>query len=955
MNRVLPLAFAFLREHPVRFLATALATIAASAMVVWTVSSYDALLDSFESYSDQSQGRYTLSIAPISSFRQYAPGDIPSTAIKFVPPEVVAQLRADPAVLAADPVWVHRAKVQPIPPAGGPPAGRPAGGKPQAQPPPAGKSAPSLPFPMPRRMPDIRLLGTSASQAPYPLTAGRWIDPARPDLPEAALSAPLAQQLGASLDDELLVGEGPRARRLRIVGLVANPAIDGFGAGVAAAQVMTPALGGLYVPTPLAEEIVGEPSRIHFVGVVVDPAADITAFRYGWTPRLGGASTPVQFQEAHDIEENLDQSASAENVRTQAYTATGISLLAALFLIFSTLNMGVAERIRQFAVLRAVALTRLQIGALIAIESLVFATVGFLGGVAAGHLIVRLAARSAAQLFRANGATVGPHSLALAAACAYGGALLAAIWPILRATRVRPMDAMAPRSDAPARRLSPALVAVGLLLLLVHPLVTFVVPMPDSSRYLAYVLVGCTSFGLAFILIAPAAVVLVDRFASPLLARLLGLPPRLLASQITAHLWRTAGIALALTIGLGLYVAIQVWGYSMLHSFMPGPWAPDALVAFQPDGLDPAHADAVERLPGVVPGHCLPLVFEQPRLKDDLTHSAERATVTRQDTLVIVGLDPARAFGGPDPLLRFDWTAGSPETAIPLLASGRGCLVPDHFLTITGLKLGDPIELVPPEHPETPVTYVIAGALRLPGWHWQTKPVGFRSRTHRACALVFASYDNVAADFSRPAASHVWLDFDPAATSAEKLGNDARALYAQLLGHDVPTGDAPPGAPAVRVMPVEGIRGMVRSHAKQWLWGMSRLPLVTLGITCLGVLNAILASVRARRWDIGVLRAIGFTRWAIIRAVVAEGLLIGLVACLLSLAFGILAGWCGAGLSQYVSFFAGMNPVLILEWPPILAGLGAALLLCALAAIGPALSIGRAKPLALLQQGRGSF
>ena len=91
------------------------------------------------------------------------------------------------------------------------------------------------------------------------------------------------------------------------------------------------------------------------------------------------------------------------------------------------------------------------------------------------------------------------------------------------------------------------------------------------------------------------------------------------------------------------------------------------------------------------------------------------------------------------------------------------------------------------------------------------------------------------------------------------------------------------------------------------------------------------------------------------RAVVAEGLLIGLVACLLSLAFGILAGWCGAGLSQYVSFFAGLSPSLILEWRPILAGLGAALLLCALAAIGPALSIGRSKPLALLQQGRGSF
>ena len=251
MNRVLLLASAFLREHPVRFLVTALATIAASAMVVWTVSSYDALLDSFESYSDQSQGRYTLSIAPISTFRQYAPGAIPSTAEKFVPPDVVAQLRADPAVIAADPVWVHRAKVQPVRPAGGPPPGAPGRGRPQTQSAPAGKPAPPLPFPMPPRLPDVRLLGTTAAHPPFPLAAGRWIDPARPDLPEAALSAPLADQLGASLDDELLVGEGPRARRLRIVGLVANPAIDGFGAGVATAQVMTPALAGLYLSPPI--------------------------------------------------------------------------------------------------------------------------------------------------------------------------------------------------------------------------------------------------------------------------------------------------------------------------------------------------------------------------------------------------------------------------------------------------------------------------------------------------------------------------------------------------------------------------------------------------------------------------------------------------------------------------------------------------------------------------------
>ena len=937
------LSLAFLREHPLRLLLTSLATVAATAMVVWVVSGYDALLDSFEVYSDQSQGRYTLSIAPISTFRQSAPGAIPSTAEKFVPPEVVAQLRADPAVAAADPVWAKRIAARPAEerPAGPAPEARPAPDADRGRPPAAAAARP-----MPRRMPDVRLLGTTATFPPYPLAAGRWIDPARPDLPEGALSADVARQLGVATGDKLIVGRGAQELRVRVVGLVQNPVADGFGAGVAIGQVMTPALGGLYVPLALAERLHGEPARFHFVGVLVAAGIDVNRFRYAWTPRLGRFATPVQFQEAHDIEENLDQSAAAENVRTQAYTSTGIALLAALFLIFSTLNMGVAERIRQFAILRAVAFSRLQIGTLIAIESFVLGTVGFGGGLGAGYVAVQIAARSADRLFR-GGATLGAHCVWLAAACAYGGALLAALVPAWRATRVRPLDAMAPRAALPARKLSWPALAAGLLLMAVLPLVVFAIPMPEAARYAVYVGIGCPALGLAFVLVAPAAVVLVDRFASPLLARLLRLPPKLLASQITAHLWRTAGIALALTVGLGLYVAIQVWGYSMLHSFMPGAWAPDALVALPPPGLAPADAAGLAQLPGVDPQRCLPLVFEQPRLRDDLTRSAERATVTRQDTVVVVGLDPHRAFGGETPLFRFEWVAGTPETAMPLLASGRGCIVPDHFLRETGLRLGDAFELVPPENPAQPVRYVVAGAVRLPGWHWQTKPVGFRSRTHRAAALIFAGYADVAADFERPAAAHVWLDYAAPDVDPERLGEAVRAYCAGRPGG----GDVS----AARVMPIAGIRGMVRAHAKQWLWAMSRLPLVTLAITCIGVLNAMIASVRARRWDVGVLRAIGFTRWTIVRIVVAEGLLIGLVACLLSLGFGVLAGWCGAGLSQYVSFFAGLEPDLILEWGPIAGGLGAALLLCALAAVGPAIACGRTQPLALLQQGRGTF
>jgi putative ABC transport system permease protein len=89
--------------------------------------------------------------------------------------------------------------------------------------------------------------------------------------------------------------------------------------------------------------------------------------------------------------------------------------------------------------------------------------------------------------------------------------------------------------------------------------------------------------------------------------------------------------------------------------------------------------------------------------------------------------------------------------------------------------------------------------------------------------------------------------------------------------------------------------------------------------------------------------------------IVLEGLLIGLVACLLSLGFGVMAGWCGTGISQYVSFFGGLHPALVVPWSKLALGFAATLLLCITAALWPALATGRAEPLKLLQAGRAAM
>lgn len=929
MKISLYLAAAWGREHPLRIALTALATAAAAAMVVWVVSGYDAMLGTFDRYSNLALGRYPLSVAPIQHFSQQAPGAIPSHAEKHVPAEALAALRADPAVAAADAQWSLQEKVVPVIPPGGE----------------------AIPW---QRMPDARLLGTDAPAPPFDLKEGRWISPDRPDLLEAALSVEAARGMRLGIGGQVVVGSGGRARTLTVVGLVDTPVVEGWSASVAGSQLLTPSVGGVFVPTRLAESIAGREAEISFIGVSLKPEADITQFRYGWSPKLAALSTPSQFQEAHDIEEALDESASADNVRMQAHMATGVSMLAALFIIFSTLNMGVGERVRQLAILRAVALTRMQIGGMVILEGLLLGTLGFIFGTAAGKGLMLLAVRNAPELFE-EGAVVGTQSLLLAAACAYGGALLASLWPAVRAMRVRPVDAMAPPAAAGEGRFSWRLLLAGLLLVAVYPLLAHGLRHTDERPFALFMLIGLAALSCGFLLLAPAIVQTVDRFGGPVVARLLAVPGELLASRLSGNLGRTVATACALTVGLGLYTGIHVWGHTMLSGFLPGAWAPDAMIGFRPGGLAFADAAQVVGFPGV--RKSLPMIVEQPRLKEDLTRSAVKATVVRQDSVVIVGIDPAQAFAGSSPMIPFEWVAGSREEALRLMAApgSRACIVPDHFLREARLQVGDSFEMIPPEQPEQPVRYTIAAAVKMPGWHWQTKPTGMRTRTHRAAALIFAGLEQVAADFRFQAASHLWLDYDPALTDADTLVEKARALYAVSLKREVVIGEAANGEPWVQIHARDDIRALVYGHATAWLWVLSRLPAVVLIITTLGVLNALLASVRASRWETGILRAVGISRGTVVRLVIAEGVLIGVVACLMSFGFGLLAGWCGAGISQHISFFGGMTQQLVIPWPALLAGHAAVLILASLAAAWPAWSLGRARPLELLQQGRGSF
>ncbi len=609
---------------------------------------------------------------------------------------------------------------------------------------------------------------------------------------------------------------------------------------------------------------------------------------------------------------------------------------------------------------------------MVVLESLLLGLIGWGGGLLAGWGLLSAVAKLRPQAV-ADGATLGIGCIVLSGVCAVGGALAASILPAWRATSVSPLDAMAPRSRAMTARLSWKLTATGLLLIAVNPLVVFVLPMRDTARYGISAALGCTAMAVGFVLLAPAAVVLTEKFLAPGVARLLALHPRLLATQLSSNMWRTVGTTIALTLGLGLFVAMETWGYSMLGPFTPGDWTPDLIVSIGPAGVADDEIAAVRHVKGIRADQCLPLAVKQVKFATDILGFKIRPSATRQDSCVMVGVDPEVAFGGARPMFDFQFVEGSrPDALAKLKQNGRYCLVPDHFARNSGLGVGGKFAVLPPGHADHPLEYEIAGVVSMPGWHWMSK-MGFRRG--RAAGLMFSPHETVRKDFGTGRATLFWVNLDGRATESEikaalepiALRNYDASLAADLRDERPEMGAGPLGDPgragrrggrsaetSVTLRSAEGVRAEIRSRADNIIWELGKLPLVTIAVTSLGVVNTVLSSIRARRRDLGVLRSMGLTRFALFRLILAEVLLIGIVACALSLAFGALAGYCGAGVTRYVNIRGGQYTPLVIPWAKLVVGFALTLGLSLLAALWPAAATGRAEPLRLLQAGRTS-
>ena len=201
---VVRLVIAHARQRPGRVLLTSLSTIAAACIVVWVVSGYDSLVGQFGGMGEEYVGRYEFLLVPARD-REANPGPGGGGRPNQLSKELVEQVRRDPTVITADPVFETALRATKIPapdaPTPTPPKSPRSGAEPESGPRVMGGVAEQN---KQSKVPTV--VGTDSAEPLHAVVRGRWFDPKEGRF--EALMRESAEQLGVDVGDELMVGSG---------------------------------------------------------------------------------------------------------------------------------------------------------------------------------------------------------------------------------------------------------------------------------------------------------------------------------------------------------------------------------------------------------------------------------------------------------------------------------------------------------------------------------------------------------------------------------------------------------------------------------------------------------------------------------------------------------------------------------------------------------------------------
>jgi putative ABC transport system permease protein len=200
-----------------------------------------------------------------------------------------------------------------------------------------------------------------------------------------------------------------------------------------------------FVTLSLAQELLRIPGQATEIAVRIERFDEAEKFK----PILQAAVGPeYEVVTWHDVASFIDDAIAAQNATLNLIG--GIFLFVALLGIANTMLMSVLERTREIGTMMSVGVRRRQILSLFLLEAGILGLLGgLLGAAAGGAFVVYYGYKGIVLKFPGMLAplhiypTVTAGYILFVLALAAGGAVLSALWPAVRASQLRPVEALA--------------------------------------------------------------------------------------------------------------------------------------------------------------------------------------------------------------------------------------------------------------------------------------------------------------------------------------------------------------------------------------------------------------------------------------------------------------------------------------------------------------------------------
>ena len=531
-----------------------------------------------------------------------------------------------------------------------------------------------------------------------------------------------------------------------------------------------------------------------------------------------------------------------------------IALLVGTFIIANTFAMIVAQRTREFALLRSIGVSRGQLTASVLTEATLVGFGGSLIGVGAGWCLVQAIQAGMRSLGAPIEASLGLSGSAVVIPLVLGTVMTAlSAWaPAQRAGGTHPVESMRGTELSTA----PSLVLrtwVGMGLLLAATILIAVALLSGWGTTLSAIVVGgaCLVAIVGLYCAAPAlSIPLVD-----LIGRIVGAPfgtmGKLASTNSRRHPKRTATTAFALTLGITLVTAVSMMSATMKNSvsdLLREEITASYVISGPSDGSFPLPADLfplLEDTEGV--GSVVQSSFATVLL-GDLEESKSLGFAGLSLTYVM-DKDPSAVIDIPDPEGSFDLSEPGTFIASKDYATKRGWAIGDSVpvVGIRGEHLTD-VTLIGTYGRSQVLSDVRMSLRSLDG-------TGYSANLNRAAMFV-------ARDGSIPEA---------------QLGHNIENKLASYL--------------VLKVQTAEEYAGEEANLIEQMMLIIYALLALSVVIAVIGIINTLALNVIERRKEIGVLRAIGTRRSQIWAMIVVESVQIALFGAIIGVAAGLALGW----------------------------------------------------------------